>query len=141
MHVIIVFGRSEGPRVEGNGVEFPIGGLNGVYHGDGRVQGIGLYDLGCIRDPMGKDGSGGECEFEHVESALAVGVETPWGILLKKSGLRDDDIRVPRNKTTIEICKSKEGLNIADILGLRPVKNDLNLLLVHADSRCRAVET
>ena len=63
--------------MEGNRVEFPIGGPNGVYRGDGIVQGVGLYDLGCIRDPMGKDGSGGEHEFEHVEGALAVGVKTP----------------------------------------------------------------
>ena len=60
MRIIIAFGRSEGPRVESNGVEFPIGGPNGVYRGDGIVRGIGLYDLGCIRDPMGKDGVGGK---------------------------------------------------------------------------------
>ena len=127
--------------MEGNRVEFPIGGPNGVYRGNGIVRGVGLYDLGCIRDPMGKDGSGGEHKFEHVEGTLAVGVETPWGILLEKAGHQDDDIGVPRNEMTIEICKSEEGLNIADISGLQPVEDDLHLLLIHVDSRRGAVET
>ena len=127
--------------MEGNGVEFPIGGPNGVYRSNGIVRGIGLYDLGCIMDPMGKDGCGGECKLEHVENALAEGVKTPWGILTEEVGHWDDDIGVPRNKTMIEIRESEEGLNIADVLGLRPVEDDLHLLLVHADSQCRAVET
>ena len=111
--------------MEGNGVEFPIGGPNGVYRGDGIVRGVGLYDLGCIRDPMGKDGSGGEHEFERVEGALAVGVETPWGIFPEKAGHRDDDIGVLQNETTIEICESEEGLNIADT-----VWNEAYIMLV-----------
>ena len=118
-----------------------MGGPNGVYRGDGIVRGVGLYDLGCTRDPMGKDRSGGERKFECVEGALAVGVKTPWGILPEKAGHRDDNIGVPRNEMMIEICESEEGLNIADVSGLRPVKDDLHLLLVHADSRRGAVET
>ena len=100
-----------------------------------------LYDLVCIADPMGKDGCGGECELERVESALAEGVKTPQGILPEEAGHWDDDIGVPWNKTMIEIRESEEGLNIADISGLQPVEDDLHLLLIHADSRRRAVET
>ena len=81
------------------------------------------------------------CELEHVKNALAEGVKTPQGILPEEAGHWDDDIGVPWNKMMIEICESEEGLNIADILGLRPVEDDLHLLLIHADSRCRAVET
>ena len=90
---------------------------------------------------MGKDRSGGECEFEHVEGALAVSVETPWGILPEKAGHQDDNIGVPRNKATIEICESEEGLNIADLSGLQPVEDDLHLLLIHVNRQHGAVET
>ena len=90
---------------------------------------------------MGKDRSGGECKFEHVEGALAVGVKTPWGILPEKAGHWDDDIEVLQNKMMIEICESEEGLNITDVSGLWPVEDDLHLLLIHADSRCGVVET
>ena len=90
---------------------------------------------------MGKDGCGGECKLERVENTLAEGVKTPWGILLEEAGHWDDNIGVPRNKMMIEIHESEEGLNIVDVLGLWPVKDDLHLLLVHADSRHRAVET
>ena len=60
-----------------------------------------------------------------LKSALAVGVKTPQGILPEKASHWDDDIRVLQNKMTIEICKTEEGLNIADISGLRPVFSNL----------------
>ena len=90
---------------------------------------------------MGKDRCSGECKLEHFESTPAEGVKTPWGILLQEVGHWDDDIGVPRNKMMMEIRKSEEGLNIADISGLWPIEDDLHLLLIHADSQCGAVET
>jgi hypothetical protein len=83
---------------------------------------------------MGEDRSGGEGKLEHVESALAVGVKTPRCILLKKAGHWDNDIGVPWDKATVEIRKTEEGLDIADIAGLRPVQDYLYLLLVHANT-------
>jgi hypothetical protein len=83
---------------------------------------------------MGEDRGGGEGELERVESALAVGVETPWCVLSEKAGHWDDDIGVPRDKATVEICKTEERLDIADIAGLQPVQNYLYFLLVHADT-------
>jgi hypothetical protein len=139
LRVIIAFGRSEGPRMECNRVEFSIGRLNGVYCRDGIVQGIGLDDLWRFRNPMREDRGGGEGEL--VESALAVGVETPWCVLSEKVGHWDNNIRVPWDKATVEIHKTEEGLDIADIAGFRPVQNYLYFLLVHADTCHGAVET
>jgi hypothetical protein len=42
---------------------------------------------------------------------------------------------------SIEVGEAKEGLNIADIVGLWPVKDYLHLILVHAETQCGAVET
>ena len=83
---------------------------------------------------MGKDGSSGEHKFEHVKSALAVGVETPWGILPEKVSHWDDDIKVLQNKMTIEICKPEEGLNIANVSGLWPVFGNPPQCRVHCPS-------
>jgi hypothetical protein len=42
---------------------------------------------------------------------------------------------------SIEVHEAKEGLNIADIAGLRPIEDYLHLILVHAETQCGAVET
>jgi hypothetical protein len=34
----------------------------------------------------------------------------------------------------IEVCEAKEGLNIAHIVGLQPVKDYLYLILIHAET-------
>jgi hypothetical protein len=120
--------------MECNRVEFSIGGSNGVYCCDGIVRGIGLDDLQHVRNPMGEDRSSSEGKLERVESTLAVGVKTPRCVLSEKVGHWDNNIRVPQDKVTVEIHKTEEGLDIADIAGLQPVQDYLYFLLVHADT-------
>jgi hypothetical protein len=54
--------------------------------------------------------------------------KVPSNILASKPGKGNYDIRVVIDETTIEICESKEGLDILDFPGLRPVKDSLDLL-------------
>ena len=52
-------------------------------------------------------------------------------ILSEKAGEWNDDVEVSRDETSVEISKSQERLYIVDISGFRPVKNHLDLALVH----------
>src|SRR6266581_1663221 len=88
------------------------------------------YDWG-IRYPVGKDGGGGEGFLEQIESGAAVVSERPWYTLPGEAGQRNHDVRVLINESPVEVCESKEGLDVLDLTGLRPVLDSLDLVRRH----------
>ena len=47
--------------------------------------------------------------------------DMPWGTLEGKIHERDGDFGVTIDETTVEVGKTKEGLNILDFLGFGPI--------------------
>ncbi|KIN97742.1 hypothetical protein M404DRAFT_159830, partial [Pisolithus tinctorius Marx 270] len=49
----------------------------------------------------------------------------------------NDDVRVVINESSVEICETKERLDVLHLLQLRPVTDCLNLLSGHGETRGR----
>ncbi|KIK37628.1 hypothetical protein CY34DRAFT_92415 [Suillus luteus UH-Slu-Lm8-n1] len=109
--VIIELRSGQHLGVECDWTELRVWTYNGKYSGNGIVGGISFYDNRNIRHPM---------RFP------AILREVPRNILAGKLGEGDDNIRVVEDEPAIEISESKEGLNILDFPGFRPVNDGLD---------------
>ena len=54
-----------------------------------------------------------------------------------EAGERDGDVRVMWNKTPVEINKPQEGLYVFNLVGFRPILNDLDFVGSHGKSTQR----
>src|SRR6266581_9662459 len=117
--------------VEHNGVDLVIFTMDGDDAGDRIVGSVRFnYDWG-VGYPVSEDGGGGEGFLEQIESGVAVISERPWYTLPGEVGQRNHDVGVLINESPVEVCESKEGLNVLDLMGLRPVLDSLDLVRRH----------
>jgi hypothetical protein len=61
-------------------------------------------------------------------------VKFPSGMLAGKPHEWYDNVRIAVNELPIEVTKTQEWLNILNFMRFRPVQNDLNLVLSHAEA-------
>src|SRR3977135_4551481 len=93
----------------------------GKDRGEGIVQGVGLDDELCFRDPVSKDRSGSEGGLERLKGRTALIVEKPRSTLPGEPGKRNDNSGIVGNKPSIEVSESKEGLYILNLPCISPV--------------------
>ena len=63
--------------------------------------------------------------------------EIPSGAFAGEAGEYNGDVRVVWNETPVEISKTQERLYIFNLLGLRPILNDLYFIGYHGKSAWR----
>jgi hypothetical protein len=81
MSVVVKFRRIKRAGMEGDGVNFTIGGVNGEDGGESIVRGVRLdHDLG-VGHPMGEEWCMHEFLLEFVKGCAASAIEVPRGIL------------------------------------------------------------
>jgi len=92
MCVVVQLRHSESARVKGNWVNFIIFINNGEDCSKSIVRGISFHDELSIGNPMSKDGSGGKCFLERVESIYIREVELPRNVLLGETCQWNDNV-------------------------------------------------
>src|SRR6266581_9320175 len=131
MGIIVQLRHRKCMGAECDGVDLIIFTMNGDDARDRIVGSVHFnYDWG-IGYPVSEDGGGGEGFLEQVESGVAVVSERPWYTLPGEAGQRNHDVGVLIDESPVEICESKEGLNVLDLTGLRPVLDSLDLVRRH----------
>jgi len=65
---------------------------------------------------------------------MALVGEGPRNLFAGEAGKQEDDVRVMVDKSLVEVGKSKEGLNVLNFSGLRPILDDFDLGLVHSQT-------
>jgi hypothetical protein len=70
-----------------------------------------------------------------------VGVEGPWCVFSEKASQWNNNVGIPCDETSVKVCKTKERLNITVIARFRPVKDYLDLVLVHLEAHRRTLES
>ena len=67
--------------------------------------------------------SGSKSLFQEVESLSAILSEIPRSIFMSKPSQRHSNLTVVRNKMSVKVSKTKEGLNIFNFAWLRLFKD------------------
>src|SRR5882724_10966539 len=65
---------------------------------------------------------------------MALISEVPRGTLVGKTRKQNSDFRVSENETTIEVGKSEERLDVFDLLGFRPILDNLDFVRGHGEA-------
>ncbi|KIN99444.1 hypothetical protein M404DRAFT_155233 [Pisolithus tinctorius Marx 270] len=86
---------------------------------------------------MSENRSGAEGILQVEESGVALLRKVPRSTLLREVSEWNDDVRVVINESSVEICKTKERLDVSHLPWLRPVVDCLNLLSRHGETRGR----
>jgi len=82
IYVIVQLHCSKSAEVKDNQMNFIFFVNNGKNCSKNIVQIIGFHNELSIRNPISKNGSGGECFLERPESIMTEGVELPGNVLL-----------------------------------------------------------
>ncbi|KIO03591.1 hypothetical protein M404DRAFT_145059, partial [Pisolithus tinctorius Marx 270] len=123
--IIIEFWHGHGARVESDWAEFTIGAGDRQNASNGIVGGVSFHCKRSVRDPMSENRSGAEGILQAEESRAALLGKVPRSTLLRE---------VIINESSIEICETKERLDVSHLLRLRPVADCLNLLSGHGET-------
>jgi hypothetical protein len=83
---------------------------------------------------VGKDWSRSESSFKCFKGEATIIREIPRGILSGEAGEGYNDVRVIKDKTSVEIGKPEEGLNVLYFPGLGPVDDGLDLFGRHGQA-------
>ncbi|KIO03940.1 hypothetical protein M404DRAFT_144517 [Pisolithus tinctorius Marx 270] len=83
---------------------------------------------------MSENRSGAEGILQVEESGVALLRKVPRSTLLHEVSEWNDNVRVVINELSIEIGKTKEGLDVLHLPWLRPVTDCLNLLSRHGET-------
>ncbi|KIO01521.1 hypothetical protein M404DRAFT_149767 [Pisolithus tinctorius Marx 270] len=83
---------------------------------------------------MSENRSGAEGILQAEESGAALLGKVPRSTLSREASERNDDVGVVINESSIEICETKERLDVSHLLQLRPVVDCLNLLSGHGET-------
>ncbi|KIN95102.1 hypothetical protein M404DRAFT_166698 [Pisolithus tinctorius Marx 270] len=86
---------------------------------------------------MSENGSRAEGILQAEESGAALLGKVPRSTLSREASERNDDVGVVINESSIEICETKERLDVSHLPRLRPVADCLNLLSRHGETRGR----
>ena len=132
MYVIVELQGGESPRVKSNQVNFRvIQRYDGKNGSEDVVGGISFEDDFCIWNPMSQYQSGGEAFFECFEGFPAFWNKIPNNFFFSQVCEQNHDIRVVKNESLIEICKSEEGLNVLDFAQFGACLDGLDLVVSH----------
>ncbi|KIO00963.1 hypothetical protein M404DRAFT_151479 [Pisolithus tinctorius Marx 270] len=83
---------------------------------------------------MSENGSRAEGILQAEESRVALLRKVPRSTLSREASEWNDDVGVVINELSIEICETKERLDVSHLLRLRPVADCLNLLSGHGET-------
>ncbi|KIO00582.1 hypothetical protein M404DRAFT_152633 [Pisolithus tinctorius Marx 270] len=134
MGIIVEFWRGHGARVESDWAEFTIGAGDRQNASNGIVGGVGFNCKRSVRNPVSENRSGAEGILQAEESGAALLRKVPRSTLSREASEWDDDVRVVINESSVEICETKERLDVSHLLWLRPVVDCLNLLSGHGET-------
>ncbi|KIN94366.1 hypothetical protein M404DRAFT_168524 [Pisolithus tinctorius Marx 270] len=137
MGIIVEFWCGHGARVESNWAEFTVGTGDRQNASNGIVGGIGFHCKRSIRNPVSENRSGAEGILQVEESRAALLGKVPRSTLSCEASEWNDNVEVVINESSVEICKTKERLDVSHLPRLRPVTDCLNLLSGHGETRGR----
>ncbi|KIO02106.1 hypothetical protein M404DRAFT_148495 [Pisolithus tinctorius Marx 270] len=83
---------------------------------------------------MSENRSGAEGILQVEESGAALLRKVPRSTLSREASEWNDDVGVVINESSIEICETKERLDVSHLLWLRPVVDCLDLLSRHGET-------
>ncbi|KIN96104.1 hypothetical protein M404DRAFT_164075 [Pisolithus tinctorius Marx 270] len=83
---------------------------------------------------MSENRSGAEGILQAEESRAALLGKVPRSTLLCEASEWNDDVGVVINESSVEICETKERLDVSHLPQLRPVADCLNLLSGHGET-------
>ncbi|KIN95886.1 hypothetical protein M404DRAFT_164728 [Pisolithus tinctorius Marx 270] len=83
---------------------------------------------------MSENRSGAEGILQAEERGAALLGKVPRSTLLHEANERNDNAGIVINESSVEICKTKEGLDASHLPWLRPVADCLNLLSGHGET-------
>jgi len=89
-------------------VEDLVGASDGKGSSDGVVQSIGLHSKWSVRDPVGKDRSGGEGLLQEVKGGATILTKIPRNVFAGKPCERYDDVSVKINHKGALLCPVSE---------------------------------
>ena len=78
----------------------------GEYCRYGVVRGVRFYDDRGVRRPMRQNGSGGEREFQMLESSATLVRELPESSFSGETSEQDYDLRVIVDEPSVEVGKA-----------------------------------
>ncbi|KIO06488.1 hypothetical protein M404DRAFT_138923, partial [Pisolithus tinctorius Marx 270] len=117
--------------------EFTVGAGDQQNTSNGIVRGICFNCKQSIRNPVSENRSRAEGILQAEESRAALLGKVPRSTLSHEASEWNDDVRVVINELSVEICETKERLDVLHLLWLRPVMDCLNLLSRHGETRGR----
>jgi len=126
--LVIELSTGEGVRVKSDRVRFAFQVVHWYYCSESIIQGIGFHDQGLVGFPVHEDWSCGKRDFQIFERFTTIIWKKPGGPFMGETGERDSNVWVIVDKTTIIVSKTKEGLNIFDLLRFGPFMNDFDCL-------------
>ncbi|KIN92824.1 hypothetical protein M404DRAFT_157900 [Pisolithus tinctorius Marx 270] len=126
--IIVEFWRSHGARVESDWAEFTVGAGDQQNASNGIVGGVGFHCKQSIKNPVSENRSAAEGILQVEESGAALLRNVPRSTLSREVSEQNDDVGVVINESSVEVCKTKERLDVSHLLWLRPVADCLNLL-------------
>ncbi|KIO01309.1 hypothetical protein M404DRAFT_150351 [Pisolithus tinctorius Marx 270] len=118
-------------------MEFTIGAGEQQNASNGIVGGVGFNCKWSIRNPVSENRSRAEGILQVEESGVACLRKVPRSTLLCEVSKWNDDVRVVINELSVEVCETKEGLDVLHLPQLRTVMDCLNLLSGHGETRGR----
>ncbi|KIO05708.1 hypothetical protein M404DRAFT_140432 [Pisolithus tinctorius Marx 270] len=134
MGIIVEFWHGHGVRVESDWTEFTVGAGDQQNASNGIVRGIRFNCKWSIRNPVSENRSGAEGILQAEESRAALLGKVPRNTLSHEASEWNDNVRVVINESSVEICKTKERLDVSHLPQLRPVADCLNLLSRHGET-------
>jgi len=132
--VIIQLRRGQSVRVVHDRAEDLVGASDGKDSSDGVVRSISLHSQRSVRDPVGKDRSGGEGLLQEVKGGATVLTKIPRNVLAGKPCERYDDVRVVEDETMVEVCKTEKRLNVFHLAGFWPVGDGFDFVGRHGEA-------
>jgi len=112
-------------------VEDLIGASDGKDSSDGVVRSISLHSQQSVRDPVGKDRSGGEGLLQEVKGRATILTKIPRNVFAGKPRERYDNVGVVEDEVMVKICKTKEGLDVLYLVGFWPVGDGFDFVGRH----------
>ena len=83
---------------------------------------------------MSKDWGRNESEFKLIECISALLGEIPGEAFARKPGEWDSDGRISINKSSVEVRKTEEGLDVTDFARFRPILNAFDFVISHGET-------
>ena len=83
---------------------------------------------------MSKDWGRSESEFKLIECISALLGEIPGEAFVCEPSEWDSDGRISINKSSVKVCKTEEGLDVADFARFGPILNAFDFVISHGET-------